>query len=219
MGSMIKSVGMLRGRRDLSREAFFERWQTRHAPFVAENGKPERYRITLFADQAGVADPAYDGLAEMWWRDEAHYDRWFGDPSPRGGDGFFDVLEPGAGGSLKTSEYVIVDGEVTAESEKVVYFVTRKADVPVDEFFAHWRGVHAPNIGNAVDRTAGCQRYAISHGNLGVTGSYDGLAEIWWSSAEARQAGLQGVEDDGFGALIDAEQTIAIYGREQAIVG
>ena len=39
------------------------------------------------------------------------------------------------------------------------------------------------------------------------------------SSAKAREAGLQGVEDDGFRALIDPEQTVTILGREQAIVG
>jgi hypothetical protein len=215
----IKSVGILRRRQGLSREALFERWQTEHAPFVAENGKPARYRITLFGEQADGSEPAYDGLAEMWWRDEQHYDSWFGDHAPRGVDGFSDVLEPGAGGALKASEHVIVDGAVTAQSEKVVYFVKRREDVPPDDFFAHWRELHAPNVGAAVERTEGCERYAITHGDRGVDGAYDGLAEIWWSNGEAREAGLQGVEDDGFGALIETARTVVIVGREQVIVG
>ncbi|MDP6605461.1 MAG: hypothetical protein QF664_04275 [Dehalococcoidia bacterium] len=155
----------------------------------------------------------------MWFRDDHHYDAWFGEGTQRGNDGFFDVLEPGAGASLKTTENVVVDGEASQDSEKVVYFVKRGAHVTTDALFAHWRDRHAPNVAAAVERTEGCLRYVISHADLGVAGSYDGIAEIWWSSAEARRAGLQGVEDDGFGALIDREQTVTIAGSERPIVG
>jgi hypothetical protein len=158
-------------------------------------------------------------MVAMWFRDDHHYDAWFGEGTQRGNDGFFDVLEPGAGASLKTTENVVVDGEASQDSEKVVYFVKRGAHVTTDALFAHWRDRHAPNVAAAVERTEGCLRYVISHADLGVAGSYDGIAEIWWSSAEARRAGLQGVEDDGFGALIDREQTVTIAGSERPIVG
>ncbi|MDP6605462.1 MAG: hypothetical protein QF664_04280 [Dehalococcoidia bacterium] len=49
-GGTIKSIGALRRRAGMSRDALFERWLTEHAPFVAEHAKPERYRITLSRD-------------------------------------------------------------------------------------------------------------------------------------------------------------------------
>ncbi len=210
----IKTIGGLRRRDGSTREALYERWQQRHAPYVTKHAAPEHYRITLLEGRADGSESPYDGLAELWFRDDAHRQGWVGEGSPRGGDGFNDALEPGAGFALVTTEHVIVDGEVPPDAHKIVYLIRRRADVGHAEFLKHWREVHAPNVAGGVERTEGCLRYAIS-----LSGDpdsvYHGAAEMWWSDSAARQGGLLGVEPDGFGDLIEAMELLV--GREIVI--
>ena len=161
----IKTIGGFRRREGSTREALYERWQEQHAPYVMEHAEPEHYRITLIEGRADGSESPYDGLAELWFRDEAHRQTWVGEGSTRWGDGFNDALEPGAGFALVTTEQVIVDGDVPTDAHKIVYLIRRRADVAQGDFLRHWREIHAPNVASGVERTEGCLRYAISPGS------------------------------------------------------
>lgn len=214
---MIKSIAGVRRRDGVTREQLRERWEHTHAPFVVEHANPAHYRVTFFDGTADDAPARYDGLAELWFRDRAHRDAWFAGPT-RGTDGFGEFTDGAGGFRMITSEHVIVDGDVSRADEKVVYLLKRRADVPPERFFALWLDIHAPNVRAGVERTDGCLRYVISHADLGEPGDFDGVAEIWWRDAAARQRGLQGVEADGFGDLIDAEATVVLLGHEFTVV-
>lgn len=215
---MIKSIAGVRRRDGVTREQLFDHWEHGHAPFVARHAEPERYRVTFFDAAADGTLPPYDGLAELWFRDREHMDAWF-HGSKRGSDGFGKLTEGGAGFRMLTSEYPVVEAAVAREQEKAVYLVKRREEVDPAQFFAHWRDVHAPNVAAGVERTEGCIRYAISLADLGEPGGFDGVAEIWWRDTEARLRGLEGVEDDGFGQLIDPLATFQLVGHEIAVVG
>lgn len=80
---MIKLSYCLRRRAEISREAFQHYWRTTHAPLVAGVAKTlgvrryvQSHTIPTGLDAAlasarGCAVEAYDGIAELWWDDEA----------------------------------------------------------------------------------------------------------------------------------------------------
>jgi hypothetical protein len=213
----VKTISGLKRGGDISREALYELWQQRHAPYVREHAVPEHYRITLVDSRIDGAASPLDGLAELWFRDDAHRASWFDEGSARGGDGFGKALEPGAGFGLVTSELVVVDGDTPLDAVKVTFLVRRKPEVPQAELFRHWRDVHAPNFGAAVERTDGALRYVISH-STSKDGPYDGTAEVWWRDEAARREGLNGFTGDGFTNLVDTTLSTILLGHEVVIV-
>ncbi len=217
MTNEIKMIVAARRGASMSREALFDQWEHAHAPFVARHAEPERYLITFFEGRVDGSESPYDGLVEMWFRDREHSDAWY-HGSQRGSDGFGEFTDSSVGFRLATTEYLMVDGDENRDNEKVIYLVKRRSDVLPAQFFHHWREIHAPNVRAGVERTDGCLRYTVSHANLGEVGTYDGVAEIWWRDDEARQRGLEGVEEDGFGRLIDRDSTVVLLGHEFAVV-
>lgn len=80
---MIKLVYALRRHQGVDRAAFQHYWLTTHAPLVAAAAEAlgvvryvQSHTIetpidTALAEARGCAVPAYDGVAELWWSDEA----------------------------------------------------------------------------------------------------------------------------------------------------
>jgi uncharacterized protein (TIGR02118 family) len=82
---MLKLVFCLRRRPELTREAFQRYWRETHAPLVRRHQAAlgiERYvQVHAGHDDLGAAlrasrgaPEAYDGVAELWWRDRAVFD-------------------------------------------------------------------------------------------------------------------------------------------------
>jgi uncharacterized protein (TIGR02118 family) len=79
---MIRLVFALRKKPDMTREEFQEYWLTRHAPLVASvstgldiHRYVQTHTLTDSANEAaqkarGEMEPAYDGVAELWWKSE-----------------------------------------------------------------------------------------------------------------------------------------------------
>ena len=77
---------------------------------------------------------------------------------------------------------------------KVVYCITKKADMTDDEFFHYWKNVH----GKIGARIPGLRRLVQSHRRI-VSGDthkpdYDGIAELWFDDAEALLTARQSLE-------------------------
>lgn len=124
---MIKLVYCLRRRPDIDRAAFQHYWLTTHAPLVeaaAEALGVVRYvqshtidtgLAAAVANSRGCTVDAYDGVAELWWEDEAALTEAMG--SPDGQQAGATLLEDEgrfidfAGSAIFfTREDVIVDG-------------------------------------------------------------------------------------------------------------
>ena len=96
---------------------------------------------------------------------------------------FMDVASQG---TIITQEHVIKDGPIPDDGVKNVEFVSHKPGMPIEDFQAHWRGVHGP-LGAAIPVV---RRYVQSHTRLsiyksGKTPLYDGVALTWFDSTQA----------------------------------
>ncbi len=67
---MFKLVLLFRKREDLSREEFLRYWREEHVPLVRKVPNIRRYVISPVSG-APAGEPAFDGMAELWFDDEA----------------------------------------------------------------------------------------------------------------------------------------------------
>lgn len=213
---MIKLLAVVKRRDEMSRDDLLRHWEHIHAPGVAERVQPNRYTLTFFERRLDGGESPYDGMASLWFDSLEHWQRASAPRPDAPSDGFADFLVADETFFLLTSEIVVVDGTVTAESEKTTFFVQRKESVTEADHFQHWRDQHIPNVREALKRNPGGLRYVVSQADLGQPGRYSGLAELYWQDADARTAFLPGVQDDGFVGL--SEPYYGILGREITIV-
>ena len=229
MVEMLKWIVPVTRKPEMEREQFNEFWRCIHAPHVANLAKPERYCITLFERTASLGgtppaeEMAYDGMAELWFRDLDHFNEAFGEQRGglRGIDGFGELIEP-ASDALLTTENVIVDGAVDSELVKWVAFVKMRTGVERGELFSAWSEGHSPRVAESIAKTDGaCIRYTTSHANRGVDSTWDGIASLWYRDEAAAEAGIPPSERPGdpFPPLIDAAGTVILQGREITVVG
>lgn len=226
---MLKWVVPVTKREGVDRESFYEFWRCIHAPHVANLAKPERYCVTFFESAASLggapaADTmAYDGLAELWFRDFDHFNDAFGDHrgALRTIDGFSDLTEP-LSDSLFTTEHIYVDSPTSADAMKWVAFVKRGDGVNRDQLFHAWHDGHSPRVSNTIARAEGrCLRYTTSHADQGAEGGpWDGIASLWYANAEAAARGLPPSDEPGdpFPPLLDGSATVILQGREIVVV-
>jgi uncharacterized protein (TIGR02118 family) len=74
---------------------------------------------------------------------------------------------------------------------KLIYCISRKPDMSVEEFQRYWREVHAPIAG----LIPGVRRYVQSHVVPATYGGqrepgFDGAAELWWDDMDAMRAAM-----------------------------
>lgn len=113
----------------------------------------------------------------------------------------------------------------------VLAFFKRKPGLTHEEFSRHWREVHGPLIRNHPVISKYMRRYLQHHltpsaGFPGVgTLEYDGFAESWWDSVEARQE-AHGLEDfkqlviDDERKFIDMDATrLVMFDRQNVVIG
>ena len=177
-----KMIYLIKRRPSTSREELVAHWFANHMPAViagqhdaAARGKrhASRYYVTLFdADRDG--EHAWDGMAQLWW------DR---PPRPPAEplattptDTFQQKVLPHV--PWATTEYVILDGSEHLPVEPLTlnapfpctrsgfyqlsFLVKARPDTDFDAFFAHWLGVHVPNVKATMERAGGF-RYVVSH--------------------------------------------------------
>lgn len=99
---------------------------------------------------------------------------------------------------------------------KLIYCITRKPDMPVEEFQRYWRETHGPIAG----RIPGVRRYVQCHtlpelyaGDRAP--AYDGAAELWFDDMEAMRAAMASPERD---AAVEDERNFIDHSRVFAII-
>jgi uncharacterized protein (TIGR02118 family) len=78
---------------------------------------------------------------------------------------------------------------------KLIYCISKKPELSVDEFQRYWRDVHGPIAG----KIPGLRRYVQCHVAPELYGretqpSYDGAAELWFDDLEAMRAAMRSPE-------------------------
>ena len=107
---------------------------------------------------------------------------------------------------------------------KLIYCITRKPGMSVEEFQRYWREVHGP----IAARIPGLRRYVQCHVVPAIyrgerTPAYDGAAELWyddmaaWERARRSPEVRAAVEDER--NFIDHSRVFAILTEEKPVVG
>jgi uncharacterized protein (TIGR02118 family) len=119
---------------------------------------------------------------------------------------------------------------------KLVFCLRRRQGMSREEFQHYWREIHAPLVAGHA-QTLGIRRYVQVHTTSDLEYSvraarngpepYDGVAELWWDSADAMTAaasteagmaaGLELLEDER--RFIDLEKSPLFFAQEHLIVG
>jgi len=194
---MLKLVVLARRGEGVSHEQLVEQWQTAHMPAVIRHVQPDRYRVTFFEPDNG---PQFDGMATLWFEDAQRAKRWYttSDLVTTLEDGFFELTDQQPV-VLVCEEFVIVDGPAPAEAVKVTGLLHAKPEVDREIFYRSWLEDHAPNVAETLASTEGGLRYVVSHATLGGSKpEYAGLAEVYYTDADAASAHMRKLRPDGF---------------------
>ena len=106
---------------------------------------------------------------------------------------------------------------------KLIYCITRKQGMSVEEFQTYWRETHGPIAG----RIPGLRRYVQCHTLPQLYAgenapAYDGAAELWFDNMEAMQSAMSSpevkaaVEDER--NFIDHSRVFRIITEEKPVV-
>jgi hypothetical protein len=207
---VIKVAGFLKRAPGVTHDQLVEHWEKTHAPRVARYARPERYTVTFF-DGGG---DGFDGMASLYMRDQEHFRQAFSPEqvAETNQDGFTDLIDVTAALSLFTEEHVFLDEGPGLW--RLVFLGKRLPDASRDEYQQTWLTDHAPMVAAALKGTV--QRYAISV-TTGPEGAlYDGVAELGFESAEARErmmAGIGSAEPDAFARMTDQAGSLFLTGR------
>lgn len=85
---------------------------------------------------------------------------------------------------------------------KVIVLLQKRADLSREDFARHWREVHGP----IAQRLPGLRRYVQNH-LIGDGAAADGVAELWFDSADAMQAAF--ASDVGKETVLDGANFLA----------
>lgn len=120
---------------------------------------------------------------------------------------------------------------------KLMTFIRRRPDLTQEEFFAHWRNVHAPLIMRHAD-TLGIKKYvqtrasehaaakAMNDGlGSGHQAPYDGVAELWLEdlaliTSPPNQAAMDAMAEIGpdHANFVDMPNSYQFLGQEDSVI-
>ena len=188
---MVKAVAFFKRRPGMAVDAFQAYWLSRHPEVVRQLARVQRYVQSHTGPAAyQKGEPAYDGIAELWFEDMAAMHALRGTPelsAVQADEARF--IDRSTMGLIITEDHMIKDEPAPPGAAKGIGFVRRKAGMPVEAFQRHWREVHGP-LGAAVP---GLRRYVQCHTRLsaysgGREPAWDGIAIIWFDDSAALRA-------------------------------
>lgn len=158
-----------------------EEFQAAAPPRVSAAGLRRHVRSLTMPGGYRRGRPVYDVVHELWFDDEAA--AWAAVPGTAAITAA-PLYDPTGAAVLVTREHTVVDGLAPAAGVKNIEFVTRRPDLPHDEFVRYWAQVHGP----LAARIDVIRRYVQSHGLPAPDGSaqpWDGLAVTWFDAVAA----------------------------------
>jgi len=188
---MVKALSYFKRKPGMPVEDFQAYWRQRHPDVVTKLAGVRRYVQSHTLPQAyAKGEPAYDGIAEVWFDDTDAMRRLAGSPeyeAVRADEARF--IDHATMGLLITEEHVIVDGDPPGGAVKMAMFLRRRPDLEVDAFQRYWRDVHGP-IAATVPQV---KRYVQSHVRRsaykrGRPPHFDGVAILWFDDTGSLRA-------------------------------
>ncbi len=186
---MVKVLTFVTRKAGMPVDEFQQYWRTRHPDVVTRLPGIRRYvqSHALPNAYAKGAEPVHDGIAEVWADDTNALRAMTASPGHR--DLVADeakFIDRARMGFIVTEEHVAKDG---FGAVKAIEFFTRRPDLSVESFQQHWRNTHA----TLATKVPGIRRYVISATRPsayagGRAPAYDGVALMWFESAETLKA-------------------------------
>lgn len=171
---------------------FHRYWRETHGPIAARIQQSKRYVQSHRIPYAGTNSP-YDGEAEVLIESleslaQLRQSREYLEGALADERNFIDLTRVEW---MATRDHVIVDGPTGAPLVKGVWQLKRKAGMPLGEFRKYWIDVH----GALGAKLPGLRRYVQSHlmdeAYLYAEPAYDGVAQLWFDSADAMKAAFE----------------------------
>ncbi len=178
---MLKQLSIFRKRQDLSQDAFRDYWRHRHPDVVTRLPGIRRY-VQNHVVQTLRGEPAWDGIAEVWFNDIESMRANAGNPvlaDIRADEANF--IAAGSMVSIVTAEQAFADESPAAAMRKLLALVKRDPGLAPEQFQREWRD----GIGPQVADLPGVGRYVQDYCRLGFYGTgreprYDGMASLWY---------------------------------------
>jgi uncharacterized protein (TIGR02118 family) len=219
---MIKGLFFAKRKPGISPQDFQRYWRTTHAEITKPLTHIRHYiqSHTLLSSYGnpnmpfGESDPAYDGMATMWFN--SIEERRAGNLTPTAQvaiDDQANFTELSTRRFLLTNEVVQRDGPVASSAIHLIALAVRKPGMSVEEFQKYWREHHGP----LAAKIPGLRRYVQNHPLPELYGSRnaplcDGVAEAWFDSLEDLQRSTETPEMKAVRAdepnFIDVSKTV-----------
>ncbi|MBT5700157.1 MAG: EthD family reductase [Gammaproteobacteria bacterium] len=254
---MIRLVFALRRKPEMTREEFQEYWLTRHAPLVASFGTDldiHRYVQThTLSDSAnesaqkarGEMEPAYDGVAELWWTSENELGQTLLTKAAQQASAallkdeakFIDLPNSPLWFAYEYPQINPVPEDIVAKPKsnivRIFFPLRHQTHIKEEDARHYWLTHHGPIVrshGQAsgtlcyrqVHRANSALDAGLQAARGTVTESYLGHAEAWVdrgaapSTDEARRAGAAFIEDEH--NFIDMARSTIFFGKEHTII-
>jgi uncharacterized protein (TIGR02118 family) len=188
---MVKAIYFIKRKHRMPLAHFRSYWLGEHARLVKRLPELRRYVQSHTLDSGYRAhEPVYDGIAELWYDDTDSMRR--AAATPEGAAGAADqpnFIDMKNFDFVITEERELVPGPVNSSMVKMIYFLTRRNGLSVDEFQDYWAARH----GALAAKVPRLRRYVQSHLRKsayhgGRNPRYDGVAETWFDDLDALRA-------------------------------
>jgi uncharacterized protein (TIGR02118 family) len=188
---MVKAVYFIRRKHRMPLGHFRSYWLGEHARLVKRLPELRRYVQSHTLDSGyREHEPVYDGIAELWYDDTDSMRR--GASTPEGAAAAADqrnFIDMSSFDFIITEERELKGSAAEPSMVKMIYFLTRKDGLSVDQFQDYWAARHGPLAAEIPQ----VRRYVQSHVRksayrAGRNPRYDGVAETWFDDFDALRA-------------------------------
>jgi len=229
-----KIIYLIRRKQTTSREEIIAHWFANHMPSVIKNQHDSaakgrrhatKYIATLFdADRNG--EHPWDGMAQLWFDAPLRMPKIPHGTTPT--DTFQEKAEPYV--PWMTTEYVVMDGDLPVQPltlndpfpctrsgfYKISFLVKAKDGTDYAAFFAHWLGLHVPNVRSTMLKVGGF-RYCVSHSINPQSEPYAGLAELYFADESGWESYKKVIQPDGMEEWVDGSGGLVLPARTEMI--
>jgi uncharacterized protein (TIGR02118 family) len=186
---MLKAFALISATTVEARESFRSAWRQDDVPELPgllryAVADPLAARDDAREDVARWAfgsEPPYDGVAELWFADEAAFEA----ARPVADVRFASLAEGEAVIAwLPCVENVVVEGvdvDWLAAPIKALFFPSRKPGTSVEAFQEHWRTKHAAIVPDTPHLRRYVQCHVVASAYVEDAPVHDGVAELWWA--------------------------------------